>query len=74
MIVIPAIDIKGGKSVRLLQGRAEDETVYFDDPIDAAKKWLDAHPDVPIKRDKLADAVSMRDSYKLLIEKLIPEL
>jgi phosphoribosylformimino-5-aminoimidazole carboxamide ribotide isomerase len=41
MIVIPAVDIKGGKSVRLLRGRAEDETVYFDDPLDAAQKWLD---------------------------------
>jgi hypothetical protein len=40
----------------------------------AAKKWLDEHPDVPITRDKLAHAVRMRDGYKLLIEKLVPDL
>ncbi len=40
MIVIPAVDIKGGRCVRLLRGCAEDETVYFDDPLDAAKKWI----------------------------------
>lgn len=39
MIVIPAVDIKGGNCVRLLQGRAEDETIYSDDPVAMAKKW-----------------------------------
>jgi phosphoribosylformimino-5-aminoimidazole carboxamide ribotide isomerase len=39
MIVIPAIDLKGGKCVRLLQGRAEDETVYSDDPAATALRW-----------------------------------
>lgn len=42
MIVIPAIDIKGGKVVRLRQGKAEDETVYFDSPIEVAKMWVSA--------------------------------
>ena len=37
MLVIPAIDIKGGKVVRLTQGQAEKETVYFDSPVEAAK-------------------------------------
>ena len=41
MIVIPAVDIKGGRCVRLFRGRAEDETVYFDDPLDAARKWIE---------------------------------
>ncbi len=39
MIIIPAIDIKEGKCVRLLQGRMEDTTQYSDDPGDMAKKW-----------------------------------
>ncbi|MCF8069927.1 MAG: 1-(5-phosphoribosyl)-5-[(5-phosphoribosylamino)methylideneamino]imidazole-4-carboxamide isomerase [Desulfobacterales bacterium] len=39
MIVIPAVDIKDGKCVRLLQGRMEDETVFSDDPVSMAKKW-----------------------------------
>ncbi len=40
MIVIPAIDLKEGKCVRLLQGRAEDATVYSDNPEDTAKRWV----------------------------------
>jgi phosphoribosylformimino-5-aminoimidazole carboxamide ribotide isomerase len=39
MIIIPAVDIKNGKCVRLLQGRMEDETVYSDDPGAMAAKW-----------------------------------
>lgn len=39
MIVIPAIDLKDGKCVRLLQGRSEDMTVYSDDPVSTALRW-----------------------------------
>lgn len=39
MIVLPAIDIKNGKCVRLQQGRADQETSYYDDPVEVAKKW-----------------------------------
>ena len=39
MIIIPAVDIKNGKCVRLLQGRMDDETVYSDDPGAMAAKW-----------------------------------
>lgn len=39
MLIIPAIDIKDGKCVRLLQGRMDDETVYSDDPHAMALKW-----------------------------------
>lgn len=42
MIVIPAVDIKGGRAVRLRQGRADDETVYSDDPVAAALRWSSA--------------------------------
>ena len=38
-LVIPAIDLRGGRCVRLHQGSYEDETVYFDDPVDMAKLW-----------------------------------
>lgn len=41
MIIIPAIDLKEGKCVRLLQGRKEDVTVYSDDPVATAKRWAD---------------------------------
>ncbi len=39
MIIIPAVDIKNGKCVRLLQGRMDDETIYSDDPAAMALKW-----------------------------------
>ena len=39
-LVIPAIDLKGGRCVRLRQGRAEDVTVYSDDPVDMARRWV----------------------------------
>lgn len=41
MILYPAIDILGGKAVRLLQGEYDQETAYDDDPVDAAKRWAD---------------------------------
>ena len=41
MIVIPAIDIKRGKCVRLRQGRMEDERVYYDSPVEVAAMWRD---------------------------------
>ena len=40
MIMIPAIDIKNGKCVRLLQGRMDRETVFSDDPAAMAKRWV----------------------------------
>jgi len=39
MFVIPAIDILGGKCVRLRQGRFEESTVFSDDPVAMAKEW-----------------------------------
>jgi phosphoribosylformimino-5-aminoimidazole carboxamide ribotide isomerase len=38
-LVIPAIDLRGGRCVRLHQGSYDDETVYFDDPVKMAKLW-----------------------------------
>lgn len=39
MIIFPAIDMRHGKCVRLLQGRADHETVYFEDPVAVALRW-----------------------------------
>ncbi|HKA32089.1 MAG TPA: 1-(5-phosphoribosyl)-5-[(5-phosphoribosylamino)methylideneamino]imidazole-4-carboxamide isomerase, partial [Candidatus Binatia bacterium] len=39
MIVIPAIDLKDGRCVRLFQGKMDKETVYFAEPLEAAKHW-----------------------------------
>ena len=42
MLLIPAIDIKGGRCVRLSQGKMDAETVYSDDPVETARRWVDA--------------------------------
>ncbi len=41
MILYPAIDIRGGKAVRLIQGDYDQETSYDDDPVVAARRWVD---------------------------------
>ena len=41
VILYPAIDIRGGQAVRLLQGDYERETAYDADPVDAARRWAD---------------------------------
>ena len=42
MLLIPAIDLKEGKCVRLRQGRMDDETVFSDDPVAMAGRWVEA--------------------------------
>ena len=42
MLLIPAIDLKDGKCVRLRQGRMEDETVFSEDPVAVAGRWVEA--------------------------------
>lgn len=41
MLIIPAIDLKDGRCVRLIQGRMQDETVYSNDPEAVARRWVD---------------------------------
>ena len=40
MIIIPAIDLRNGKCVRLTQGKFDKETIYGDNPVEVAKKWV----------------------------------
>jgi phosphoribosylformimino-5-aminoimidazole carboxamide ribotide isomerase len=40
VIVVPAIDIRGGKCVRLVQGDYARETVFGDEPADMARRWM----------------------------------
>ncbi|AWT60693.1 MAG: 1-(5-phosphoribosyl)-5-[(5-phosphoribosylamino)methylideneamino] imidazole-4-carboxamide isomerase [Candidatus Moanabacter tarae] len=42
MIIYPSIDLREGRVVRLLQGRKEAETVYFDNPLEPAERWKEA--------------------------------
>jgi phosphoribosylformimino-5-aminoimidazole carboxamide ribotide isomerase len=39
VILFPAVDVKNGRCVRLLEGRPDKETVFFDDPLEAALHW-----------------------------------
>jgi phosphoribosylformimino-5-aminoimidazole carboxamide ribotide isomerase len=41
MIVYPAIDLREGRCVRLRQGEAAEQTVYDDDPVAVAQRWVD---------------------------------
>jgi phosphoribosylformimino-5-aminoimidazole carboxamide ribotide isomerase len=40
--IVPAVDLKAGRCVRLVQGRADAETVFSDDPVAMARRWQDA--------------------------------
>jgi len=40
MLIIPAIDLKGGRCVRLLRGDMDAETVYGDDPVAMGQRWV----------------------------------
>jgi phosphoribosylformimino-5-aminoimidazole carboxamide ribotide isomerase len=42
MILLPAVDIRDGRAVRLRQGDFDDETVYADDPLEAARSFVEA--------------------------------
>jgi phosphoribosylformimino-5-aminoimidazole carboxamide ribotide isomerase len=42
VILLPAVDIRDGKAVRLRQGHFEEETVYADDPLEAARSFVQA--------------------------------
>jgi len=41
-MVIPAIDLQGGRCVRLVEGRADTATVFGDDPVAMARRWAAA--------------------------------
>lgn len=42
MLIIPAIDLKDGECVRLRQGLMDDSTVFSDDPVAVAARWVEA--------------------------------
>lgn len=41
MLIIPAIDIKDGRCVRLYQGAMDRETIYYENPVEAARHWVE---------------------------------
>ncbi len=64
MIVIPAIDIRGGKCARLYRGDYSRETVFDEDPVDAAKRWAG----MGAKRLHVIDLDGARDGVRANID------
>lgn len=73
MIVIPAIDLRSGRCVRLLQGRKSDVTVYNDDPVQVAKEFAAAGAEM-IHVVDLDGAFSETDSPNRAVVKRIIEV
>lgn len=73
MILIPAIDMKGGRCVRLVQGDLEDETVYSDDPVSMAQHW-EQEGGERLHLVDLDGAVAGRAIHKPIIEKIVQSL
>jgi len=73
MIVIPAIDLKGGRCVRLLQGDLDAETVYSDDPVEMALRW-EAQGARRLHLVDLDGAVKGRPAHFSIIEQIVKTL
>jgi len=78
MLVIPAIDLKGGQCVRLLQGKREEVTTYSDDPVGIAKRWesygarllhvVDLDGAFTGSQKNFSAIVKIRESVKIVME------
>lgn len=66
--VIPAVDVQGGKAVRLYEGDPAQETVYFDDPLVAAEHWAALGADLLHLVD--LDATLERGANTAVIERI----
>lgn len=64
MIIIPAIDLRGGRCVRLTQGQTSAETVYSENPVAVAKKWYEAGAEM-LHIVNLDGAMNLDDSKNL---------
>ena len=69
MIVVPAIDVRGGKVVRLKQGRLQEEQVYGSDPAEVARRW-EAEGAARLHLVDLDAAISNRPQFDAM-EKII---
>ena len=69
MIVVPAIDVRGGKVVRLKQGRLQEEQIYGSDPAEVARRW-EAEGATRLHLVDLDAAISNRPQFDVM-EKVI---
>ena len=70
MWIIPAIDIKDGRCVRLRQGRMDDETVFSEDPVAVAQRWAGAGAD-RLHLVDLDGAIAGGRRHASLIERIV---
>ena len=70
MWIIPAIDIKDGRCVRLRQGRMDDETVFSEDPVAVARGWAEAGAD-RLHLVDLDGAIAGGRRHAALIERIV---
>ena len=74
MIIIPAIDLRGGRCVRLTQGRAADATTYSENPVAVAKRWAEAGAEM-LHIVNLDGALNADDTDNLkALERILPEV
>ena len=73
MIIIPAIDLKDGRCVRLSQGRMDQETIYSENPIEMAKHWESKGAERLHVVD-LNGAVTGKPFHRSLIEEMVRSL
>jgi len=70
VIIIPAIDLKEGRCVRLSQGRMDQETIYSENPIEMAKHWESKGAERLHVVD-LNGAVTGKPFHRALIEEMV---
>ncbi|NLZ93038.1 MAG: 1-(5-phosphoribosyl)-5-[(5-phosphoribosylamino)methylideneamino]imidazole-4-carboxamide isomerase [Firmicutes bacterium] len=70
MLIIPAVDIRGGRCVRLLHGEMDKETVYYADPVEAALRW-EAEGAARLQITDLDGAFDGRMKNAAIIEKIV---
>jgi phosphoribosylformimino-5-aminoimidazole carboxamide ribotide isomerase len=74
MIIIPAIDLRGGRCVRLRQGQPSDETVYAENPVKVAKRWYDEGAEM-LHIVNLDGALNVKDAENLkALERILFEV
>jgi phosphoribosylformimino-5-aminoimidazole carboxamide ribotide isomerase len=67
VIVVPAVDIRGGKVVRLKQGQLQEEKVYGSDPVEVARRW-EGEGAVRLHLVDLDAAISSQPQFDTLAE------
>jgi phosphoribosylformimino-5-aminoimidazole carboxamide ribotide isomerase len=74
MIIIPAIDLRGGRCVRLTQGQVTAETVYSENPAHVARRWVEAGAEM-LHVVNLDGALNQKDTNNLkALEKILFEV